>query len=109
MELNVTRKRGDTDPDVLIVSKNRVPINLAGCSFKLTLNTLKEPVDETTQVYQLVGIITAPASGQVIFRPTPEQANQVGYFYYDVQMVDSYGDTQTILEGTYRYVQDITK
>lgn len=109
MELNVTRKRGDTDPDVFIVSKNRVPTNLAGCSFKLSVNTLKEPVDTSTEVYQLIGIITDPASGKVSFRPTAEQANQVGYFYYDIQMVDSYGDTQTVVEGTYKYEQDITK
>lgn len=109
MEINVTRKRGDTDPDVFTVSKGRTPTNLAGCSFKLTVNTLKEPVDNSTEVYQLVGIITDPASGQVTFRPTAEQADQVGYFYYDIQMVDSYGDIQTVVEGNYVYRQDITK
>lgn len=107
MEINVTRKRGDTVPDVFTVSKGRTPANIAGCTFKLTLDTRKSPTDSTTQVYQLVG--TVSALGKVSFKPTALQADKVGYFYYDIEMVDSYGDTQTILEGTYTYTQDITK
>ncbi len=109
MEINVTRTRGDTAPDVFTVSKGRTATNISGCSFKLTLNTSKEPVDSATEVYQLTGVIAEPATGKVSFKPTAEQADQVGYFYYDIQMTDSFGDVQTLVEGTYRYKQDITK
>lgn len=109
MEINVTRKRGDTDPDVFTVSKNRKPTNISGCTFKLSVNSLAQPVDVSTQIYQLVGIVADPATGKVSFQPTEDQANQVGYFYYDIEMVDSYGDKQTLVWGTYKYEQDITK
>jgi hypothetical protein len=109
MEINIKRKRGDTNPDVFLVSKSRVATNLTGCTFKLTLNTLRSPLDATTQVYQIDGIVADPTTGLVSFTPTLSQADHVGYFFYDVQMIDSYAVVQTLVEGSYTYSQDITK
>lgn len=109
MEINITRKRGDTSPDVFLVSKSRVATNLTGCTFKLTLNTLRSPLDATTQVYQVEGIVADAATGLVSFTPTLLQSDHVGYFFYDVQMTDSYGVVQTLVDGSYTYKQDITK
>ena len=104
--------RGDTSPDVFTVTHSTKPkgaVNLTGCSFKMTLSTVPAPVDETTQAYQLVGEIPDPTNGKVEFSPTAAQANLVGYFYYDIQMTDSFGDVSTLVTGTYLYKQDITK
>lgn len=109
MEINIKRKRGDTVPDVFLVSKNRVTTNLTGCSFKLTVDSRRNPCDIATQAYQLVGVVEDAATGLVSFTPTIEQADNVGYFFYDIQMTDSYNVVQTLVDGSYTYTQDITK
>jgi hypothetical protein len=107
----ITRTRGDTVPDKFTVSNNATGeiVNLAACSFKMTVSTDPNPIDESTQVYQLDGVIADSSTGVVEFTPTAEQANQVGYFYYDIQMTDSYGRILTLVKDTYVYTQDITK
>jgi len=75
----------------------------------MTISTVPDPVDNTTQVYQVDGVINAPATGIVEFSPTAAQANQVGYFYYDIQMTDSYGRILTLDKDVYLFTQDITK
>jgi hypothetical protein len=75
----------------------------------MTLSTVANPTDTTTQVYQILGDIVDAANGVVEFSPTLDQANRVGYFYFDVQMTDSYGKVSTLVTGTYVYKQDITK
>lgn len=107
--MQIIRKRGDTYPDELTISLNGAIADLTGCTLVMTLNTLRNPPDDTTQVYQLSGIITDPAEGKVKFAPTLEQSNQVGSFFYDIQLTDSLGIIRTIIDGIYEYKQDITK
>ena len=107
--MNITRKRGDTIPDVFLISKGGIATNLTGTVIKLTVDKHQSPIDSSTQVYQLVGTVSDPTTGKVCFTPSPSQADVVGYFYYDIQMTDSYNSVQTILDGTYTYLQDITK
>lgn len=108
---NITRKRGDTYADELTVTskRTRLPINIDGCSFILTVDSRQAPGDETTQIYQLTGTILSATDGRVEFAPTEEQANQVGAFFYDIQMTDNTGRKRTIESGKYIYTQDITK
>lgn len=110
--MQIERKRGDTYPDVFTVrfsTKPRGLVNLSGCSFKMTLSTIAEPEDVSTQLYQIEGVVVDPATGKVEFSPTAEQANRVGYFFYDVEMTDSYGKVHTLASDSYNYKQDITK
>ena len=109
--MQVDRIRGDTAPDVFAITTASTgePTNLTGCSFKLTVNSVKNPVDSTTQAYQLVGEIPDPTTGQVLFSPTEAQADKLGFFYYDVQMTDSYAKIRTLVKGVYCFSQDITK
>jgi hypothetical protein len=53
--------------------------------------------------------VNSPSSGIVEFSPTASQANQVGNFYYDIQMTDSNGKIRTVMLDEYSYTQDITK
>lgn len=108
---DITRKRGDTYADVFTLKSaaTGLPINVTGYTFVMTLDPDKAPVDSTNNVYQLNGTITDAPNGVVEFAPTSTQANQVGTFYYDVQMVDGLGRKRTITGGKYKYEQDISK
>lgn len=106
--MQLDRTRGDTTPDVITVSYGGVLVDLAGCSALLTVNTLRNPVDESTQVYQIVGVIDVDES-TISFAPTSEQADQVGFFYYDIQLTESSGAKRTLVKDAQTYIQDITK
>lgn len=107
----ITRKRGDTYADEIIVKSKTtgLPINITGYSFTMTLDPSKAPVDATNNLYSLTGAIVDAAAGRVEFAPTAMQADQVGAFYYDVQMVDGAGRKRTVVLDKYTYTQDISK
>lgn len=107
----ITRKRGDTYADEIIVksAKTKLPIDITGYSFVMTLDPSKAPVDATTNVYSVTGTILDAATGRVEFAPSDVQADQLGIFYYDVQMTDGTGRKRTIALDKYTYVQDISK
>lgn len=108
---DITRKRGDTYADEFIIksSTTKLPINLTGYTFLLTLDPVKAPADATNNVYQLTGTILSAPDGRVEFAPSALQADRVGTFYFDVQMVDGVGRKRTVDSGKYKYEQDITK
>jgi hypothetical protein len=106
--MQLERVRGDTSADVISLKVGSTPVDLNGCSALLTVNTLRNPPDDSTQVYQIVGVITTLDSS-ISFAPTEEQADQVGFFYYDIQLTDATGHKQTIVKDAYVYTQDITK
>lgn len=108
---DITRKRGDTYADEFVVRHKTtgLPINVTGCTFLLTVDPERAPATAANNVYQLTGVVTDGPGGRVEFAPTATQANQVGTFYYDVQMTDTSGRKRTVVAGKYKYVQDITK
>jgi hypothetical protein len=106
----ITRYRGDTAPDQFTIQRNGVAVNITGCTFKLTVNSVKDPVDATTQLFTVAGSITSAVAGEVEFAPDATQADQSpGRYYYDVQMTDGSGAIRTAQKGVYRFIQDITK
>lgn len=107
----ITRKRGDTYADELTIKSTLTnqPVNIAGYTFLMTLDPSKAPVSNASNLYQLTGTIVDAALGKVEFAPSESQANQVGKWYYDVQMVDGAGRKRTVESGSYIYKQDITK
>ena len=110
--MKIERVRGDTYADSFTVTNSRTnaPADLTGCQFLMTLSSVSNPVDESDQLYQLVGEIDDdPTTGVVNFAPTAEQADLVGYFFFDIQMIDTLGIVRTLVKDTYTYVQDITK
>jgi hypothetical protein len=108
---DIKRTRGDTYADEFIILREEtgLPLNLTGFSFLLTLDPERRPTSAANHVYQLTGTILNAAQGRVEFAPSSSQANIVGTYYYDVQMVDGAGRKRTVESGKYRYVQDITK
>lgn len=109
---DITRKRGDTYADEFMLKskKTGLPLNITGCTFLLTVDPSAAPVDASLNKYQLTGVIVgAGTDGRVSFAPSDLQANLLGKFYYDVQMIDTSLKKRTIDSGKYAYTQDITK
>ncbi len=109
--MQINRYRGDTDSDSFMIANSRTGevVDLTGCSFKLTVNTQRNPTDSSQVVYQLTGFVSDPLTGIVEFQPNSTQADNVGLFYYDVQMVDGNGIVRTLVKDVYVYEEDITK
>lgn len=108
---DITRKRGDTYADEFIIKSaaTGLPINITGYSFVLTVDPAQYPTDSSNNKFQLTGTIVDAAAGRVEFAPSALQADNVGRFFYDVQMVDGAGRKRTIVSGKYVMVQDISK
>lgn len=107
----LTRFRGDTYSDAFQVfdDKTGEPVDITGCTFKLGLATVKNPEDNSDIIYTLLGKVEDPRSGVVYFAPSVEQADRVGFFYYDMELRDGKGLIKTLVSSSYVYQQDITK
>lgn len=111
---DITRYRGDTAADEITVQDaSGNAVNVTGYNFTLTVSTIQNPKDTTAQLFQIAGVITNGAAGQVEFVPTPTQADQKpATYYYDIQMEDtsvSPSRLKTLVKGSYTFTQDITK
>lgn len=111
MATDISRVRGDTAADLITVQNSAgVAINISGYSFVLTVSTLENPPDATSQLYAIVGVILVAAAGTVEFVPLTANADQLpADYYYDIQMTDGAGRIKTIEKGMYTYTQDISK
>jgi hypothetical protein len=108
---DITRYRGDTAADeITVVNSAGTAVDITGFTFVMTVSTLENPPDNSSELYNIVGVLTAPAAGQVEFVPTALNADQKPYdYYYDIQMTDGAGRIKTIAKGKYTYTQDISK
>ena len=108
---DIKRKRGDTyGNEFQVISETTgLPIDISGYSFVLTVDPQDDPAGSGNNVFQLTGTITDAANGLVEFAPNATQADNLGSWFYDVQMTDGSGRIRTILDGRYIVVQDITK
>ena len=108
--MGIERYRGDTSSDKMIITgPTGLPVNLTGSTILFTLCSVRNPVDNSTDIYQLAGVVTNPLSGIVEFTPSAAQTNRIGIFYYDVQLTDSNGVIHTVAKDSYTFIQDITK
>lgn len=109
--MHLKRTRGDTIPFTLTIKSNNngQPVNITGCSFIMTVNSLSVPIDLSTQLYKLDGSIIDVANGLVEFYPTDQNANIVGSFFYDVQITDSYGQVYTATKDRISYSESLIK
>lgn len=108
---DLIRRRGDTYADEFIIKSRStgLPINITGYTFTLTVDPAKDPVDATNNLFQLTGNIVDAVAGRVEFAPSASQADHIGNYYYDVQMIDGASRKRTIVLAKYKFVQDITK
>lgn len=108
-KVNITRKRGDTyAEEITVVDKDTGSSkDITGNTFKLTVNKKSDPPNEDDQVFQISGNITDAANGVVEFPFTTGNANNVGFFFYDIEATGV--DIETIMEGDFNMFQDRTK
>lgn len=108
---DITRRRGDTYPHrFTLIDSNGAAVNIAGYSFRMTVNTVKKPVDISTQLFTLTGVITAAAAGEYEFRPSSTNTDQTpGTYWYDVEVTDGSGYITTLGVAKYVITQDISK
>ncbi len=103
----IKRKRGDTY-DVLIgvVDKRKAVIPLTTEEFTLSVSSIEEPT-AAADIFTSVGSIVDATNGKVGF-PIPADT-PAGYYFFDIEMVDTASKKRTISEGNYILTQDITK
>lgn len=108
---SITLFRGDSYP-IIFTLKDKIttlPLNLTGATFKLTVDTRKDPTDGTTKVFDVVGVLTAtPIDGKVSFTPTTVNTGTIGKYFYDVQMTTG-ANIRTVVKDTFTITMDITK
>jgi hypothetical protein len=87
---DIEMTRADSYPLILTVKSKstNLAIDLTGYVFKLTVNSEKDPIDITHQVFQVTGVVDLDQvanKGKVSFTPTSADTATVGKFYYDIQ------------------------
>ena len=110
--IQIVRFRGDTYRLRITFTNADTgePIDVTGAVLLLTVNSVAAPVDATDQLLQITGVnFGAGTDGVVDFTPTTDDADNVGDFFYDVQMTGSGGEIRTLLKGQFVMMQDITK
>lgn len=105
---DIKRKRGDTYPVKITIKENGKIIHITGFTGKLSVSTKQQPT-AADYVFQSVGVIADEQSGKMYFPITETDANNLGDFYYDIEIMDESGYTHTPVEGKISFSQDITK
>lgn len=103
--------RGDSFP-LNYTLKDKVtglPIDITGWSFKLTVSSVKDPVDDTTKKFSVDATLTDPDNGKFSFLPTEENNSEIGKFFFDIQYTNPSGHKRTIEKDKYTISQDIGK
>ena len=108
VQLDFNRKRGDTREFEIEVTSNGAAFPVGGYSFLLTVTTVPQPVDDTSKLFQITGVIQDDLGGIVRFTPSEAQADNVGDYFYDIQMAAGAWKL-TIAEGAWSLTQDRTK
>jgi hypothetical protein len=109
--IDITRRRADTYAEEfqVISETTGLPIDISGgYVFLLTVDPQDDPAGDTNNLFQLTGSIVDGPNGIVEFAPNDSQADNLGSWFYDVQMTVG-GRKRTIAAGRWSHDQDITK
>jgi len=102
--------RGDSDAKGFIIQDSAgVAIDITGFTFKLTVNSEKDPLTTTNQQFTVTGAITDATAGKVAFSPSATDTDITpDTYFYDIEQTES-GKISTLIIGKCLIVQDITK
>jgi hypothetical protein len=115
---DLQRRRGDTWPLAIQLlqagtTDPLIPAGIAGYTFKLAVDTEKEPggsVSSVTNVFERAGTITDAPLNKVEFALSDSEANLIpGQYYYEIEMTDTSSDRRTLMYGKWIVKQDIAK
>ena len=102
--------RGDSNAlGFIIQDDSGVAVNITGFTFRLTVNTDKNPAPGT-ELFSVVGAITDALNGKIGFAPSAVQTDQApGLYFYDVEQTDTGSLISTLIKGKCQIIQDISK
>lgn len=103
--------RGDSDAKGFIIQDSAgVAVDITGFSFKMTVNSDRDPTDQVNEQFTITGVIGVAANGTVSFAPTVIDTNITpGIYFYDIEQTDVSGAIKTVIKGRVKIIQDITK
>lgn len=100
----------DFQTSLTITSEGRVPVDITGYSFVLTVDSNEDPDDSSTNIFSVTGSILDAANGVVGFSPTSTNTSiSPKSYFYDVKMTDDSGRKRTLIKGKFVITQGITK
>ena len=103
------RKRGDTEEIVIKIKQDKEYKNITDHSFKLTVAKFISSHNKADgRLFQIIARIIDPINGVIAFDFSEENADFVGQFYFDIEMIKPDGKIRTIVEGNFIITQDIT-
>jgi hypothetical protein len=107
----ITRYRGDTaGDDFYIGDVDGSVLDLTSYTARLTVNKRYDPKPGDAPLFSIQGIAYSVSEGLFVFPFNEAQADQEpGTYYYDVQIMDGFGNIRTAVKDLYIFVQDITK
>ena len=109
---HVAWARGDsTTRTFKIIDDAGAAVNVSGYTqIKMTVNSLFDPADNSTQQFEIIGDLTNGASGLVTFTPTTTQTNILAdTYFYDIQAEDGSNVISTLIKSKVHIIQDISK
>lgn len=94
----------------IVQSDEVTPEDITGWSFSLTVDSRKDPDDDSTQCFSIAGSIDDLAEALVSFAPSEAQTDLTpGKYWYDLEAVDGAGRKRTLIKDYFRIKQDLTK
>ena len=110
--IDIKRVRGDTVPEVFKLRLHDISNSIIDIttlvSITLTVNSVKDPPNDTTQLLQIVGAILDANKLTVEFVGAFDGL-PVGTLYYDIEIVLPDGSIYTPVKGELEVNQDVTK
>lgn len=108
-DIEVTRGDSPVIPVKVTDATTKLPVDVTGGTFVLTVDPSEEPADAAGNLFALTGTVVNGPGGLANFQPTTSQLDVApGEYYYDVQMTLA-GSKRTILKGKFTVQQDIGK
>lgn len=108
-DIEVTRGDSPVIPVKVTDAKTKLPVDVTGGVFVLTVDPSEEPLDNSANLFALNGTVADGPGGLATFQPTTSQLDVTpGEYFYDVQMTLG-GSKRTILKGKFTVSQDIGK
>ena len=108
--IRIQRHRGDTTPiEVTITDSAGAAVPITGYAFTLSVSATSSAPETADYLFQSTGSITDAIAGTVEFPISAADADNVGSYWYDVEMVDASAKVKTIADGVFQLDQDVTK
>jgi hypothetical protein len=118
VEEDITFARGDTFIWERVVRDEAAAIvNITGFGYVLTVDSLKNPPDSSTNIFTVTAVIPVGTDG--VFQMQFSVANWAAFTaalgeppatgFYDLEQTDGAGDLRTVRKGKFIVKQDINK